>query len=78
MNVKKYADLTPIGDEQLREEGVPKQFWNYTVNPVTGFSTLKTRQDIKTENKIALGKYGGSNNYTSIRVNGKVSRARNE
>lgn len=73
-NIKKYADLKIITEEELEEKGMPKDFWNYTVNPVTGFSTYRTRYDIRDERAIELQKYGGSNNYTSTRINGTISR----
>ena len=73
-NTKKYADLKTITEEELEKKGMPKDFWNYTVNPVTGFSTHRTRYDIRDERATEMQKYGANNNYTSTRVNGCVRR----
>ncbi len=73
-NTKKYAYLKAITEEELEEKGMPKDFWNYTVNPITGFSTHRTRYDIRDERVSEMQKYGTNNNYTSTRVNGCVKR----
>jgi hypothetical protein len=76
-NIKKYADLKPISEEELAKEGMPKDFWNYTVNPITGFSTLRTQYDVRDERNRELQKYGSANNYTSTKVNGMTKRIYN-
>ncbi len=76
-NKRKYADLKIITEEQLQKEPMPKDFWNYTVHPITGFSTHLKRHEVISKNKRDLNKYGASNNYTSTRVNGSLQRIYN-
>jgi len=63
-----------LTDEEIEEKGMPKDWWNYTVNPVTGFSTHRSAYGRNGNKKFELNKYGESNNFTSTRVNGKVQR----
>lgn len=76
-NKRKYADLKIITEEQLEKEGMPKDFWNYTVNPITGFSTYRTRYDVRDERTAEMQKYGANNNYTSTKINGMTKRIYN-
>jgi len=70
MNCKKYADLNKLTDEEIKNNGIPYDFWNYTVNIVTGYSTFKTRNVKKNEEDSELKKYNEINNFTSTRRNG--------
>jgi hypothetical protein len=70
MNCKKFADLKRLTDEEIKKNGIPYDFWNYTVNIVTGYSTFKTRNAKQNEEELEFKKYNEISHFTSSRRNG--------
>lgn len=73
-NVKKYSDIKVLTDNDINKNGIPRDFWNYTVNIVTGFSTHETRYDKDNRENADLNKYGVANSHSSSKMNGKIHK----
>ena len=63
-------ELKYISREDIKKNGLPRDFWNYHVHPITGFITYKENAEKDKEDKEYL-KYADKFGTSGAKLNGK-------
>ena len=64
------SKLKYITKAEIKKDGLPRDFWNYHVDPITGFITYKENDQENLIDKEYL-KYGDKFGTSGAKMNGK-------
>ena len=67
--MERDSKLKYISRDEIQLNGLPKDFWNYHVNPITGFVTYK-ENDLRNKEDKEILKYSDKFGTSGARLNG--------